>query len=62
MNVTCGTGGTGGTRMEDEFVHASPLSAPGCVAEALFLKRHLRRFLTVRAQVLKWLAEDAALA
>lgn len=48
----------GGTRMRDVFVYASPLGPLGLLADALFLKRHLRNLLLRRNAMLKAVAES----
>jgi ligand-binding SRPBCC domain-containing protein len=47
----------GTTRMTDRFDYRSPLGPLGRLADALFLERHMTRFLRERAGVLKELAE-----
>jgi ligand-binding SRPBCC domain-containing protein len=50
----------GGTRMRDVFDFTAPLGLLGSVADRLLLAGYLRRFLEVRAQSLKQLAESDA--
>ena len=50
------------TRMTDVFDFRSPLGVLGRLADALFLKSYMTRFLSVRAAVLKKLAERGAAA
>lgn len=50
----------GGTRMTDEFCYAAPLGPAGRLIERLVLDRHLRGFLTRRANQLKTIAESDA--
>ena len=50
----------GGTLMVDIFDYASPLGVLGRLADVLFLKRYLLRFLSERARVLKDEAERVA--
>jgi ligand-binding SRPBCC domain-containing protein len=45
------------TRMTDVFDYTPPLGLLGRMADAMFLRSYLRRFLAVRAGVLKDLAE-----
>ena len=45
--------GAGATRMRDTLEWVSPLGFLGTIADALFLKRHLRRFLRNRNAALK---------
>ncbi len=47
-----------GTLMRDEFHFSAPLGYLGWIAERLFLTRYMTRFLRVRGQVLKELAES----
>lgn len=47
----------GATIARDVFDFAAPLGPLGRIAEALFLERYMRRFLEVRMDVLKQLAE-----
>lgn len=49
-----------GTLMTDRLDFASPFSAIGTVADVLFVKPHLQRFLWRRNRVLKHLAEQRA--
>jgi ligand-binding SRPBCC domain-containing protein len=49
-----------GTLMVDIFDYASPLGVLGRLADVLFLKRYLLRFLSERARVLKDEAERVA--
>jgi ligand-binding SRPBCC domain-containing protein len=48
----------GVTRMQDVFDYEAPLGWLGKVADALFLKRYLRRFLALRALAIKHAAES----
>ncbi len=48
----------GGTLMRDVFDYESPLGILGRIADALFLERHMRSFLTTRNRVLKAAAES----
>ena len=50
----------GGTRMRDVFDFTAPLGLLGSLADRLILTGYLRRFLEVRAQSLKQLAESDA--
>jgi ligand-binding SRPBCC domain-containing protein len=50
----------GGTRMRDVFDFTAPLGLLGSLADRLSLTGYLRRFLEVRAQSLKQLAESDA--
>lgn len=47
----------GGTLMIDQFDYTSPLGPLGRLADALFLERYLRDFLTRRNAIIKRLAE-----
>ncbi len=47
-----------GTRMRDELRFSAPMGILGRVAEELFLKRHLTRFLQQRNATLKRIAES----
>src|SRR5262245_27050192 len=47
----------GGTLMADEWRHVSPLGPLGTVADILFLERHMRRTLEMRAAAIKAEAE-----
>ena len=47
----------GGTLMRDRLEWASPLGVLGKVADALFLKRHMLRFLVTRNRNLKMIIE-----
>lgn len=47
-----------GTRMKDVFSYKSPLGALGQLADLLFLKMYLRRFLKQRNQMIKQVAES----
>jgi ligand-binding SRPBCC domain-containing protein len=47
-----------GTRMRDELRFAAPLGPLGWLAERMFLKRHLTKFLRRRNAVLKEVAES----
>lgn len=49
-----------GTRMTDVFDYRSPLGPLGRLADVLFLERYMRRFLTVRSEALKRMAEEQA--
>ena len=51
-----------GTLMIDRLDFASPLGALGIVADVLFVKPHLRRFLWRRNRVLRIMAEQLASA
>jgi len=53
-------GAASGTLMIDDFEFVSPLGFLGRLADALFLERHMRRFLIARAQYLKGAAEERA--
>jgi ligand-binding SRPBCC domain-containing protein len=46
-----------GTRMIDDFDFDAPLGVLGKLADAVFLRRYMTRFLLTRAQELKRLAE-----
>jgi len=48
----------GGTVMKDHFEYRSPLGILGNLADFLFLKRYMTRFLIVRAEELKRIAES----
>jgi ligand-binding SRPBCC domain-containing protein len=50
----------GGTLMKDVFEFQAPLWFLGWLAEALFLKAYMRRFLEVRNAELKQIAEGEA--
>jgi ligand-binding SRPBCC domain-containing protein len=50
----------GGTLMIDRLDFASPLGVCGIIADVLFVKAHLRRFLWRRNRVLKHMAEQRA--
>ncbi len=50
----------GGTLMQDTFEWASPLGPLGWLANVLFLKRHMRKFILERNGELKWVAESEA--
>ena len=47
----------GGTRMRDELRFVAPLGPLGLLAEALFLRRYLTRFLQERNEVIRRVAE-----
>ena len=47
-----------GTEMKDRLTFAAPLPVLGPIAERLFLKRYMDRFLGVRNEVLKQVAES----
>lgn len=47
-----------GTRMTDEPRFAAPWGPLGQIAERLILTRHLDRFIRLRAEALRWLAES----
>jgi ligand-binding SRPBCC domain-containing protein len=47
-----------GTEMIDVFTFAAPLGILGRIAESLFLKAYMRRFLVSRAHILKRIAES----
>jgi len=46
-----------GTEMTDEFAYEMPLGVLGKMADVLFLKRYMRKFLMKRNLVLKQMAE-----
>lgn len=46
------------TLMSDHFYYESPLGILGRLADALFLKRYMRNFLTKRNLIIKEIAED----
>jgi ligand-binding SRPBCC domain-containing protein len=46
------------TEMRDRFTFAAPLPILGQIAERLFLKRYMERFLRHRNQILKQVAES----
>ena len=48
----------GGTLMKDEFNFSTPLGILGRVAEALFLTNYMTKFLVLRANELKNIAES----
>ena len=48
-----------GTKMTDFFEFASPLGILGRIAEALFLKAYMTRFLVRKNQELKFIAEGS---
>jgi len=48
-----------GTRMRDIFDYSSPLGLLGCVANKLFVTRHIRRLLMQRNQLIKSIAESS---
>ena len=48
-----------GTRMIDDFDFDAPLGILGTLADAIFLRRYMTRFLRTRAQRLKRAAEGA---
>jgi ligand-binding SRPBCC domain-containing protein len=48
----------GGTRMIDDFDFDAPLGVLGRLADVIFLRSYMTRFLTERAQELKRLAEQ----
>ena len=50
----------GGTLMVDEMDFAAPLGPLGRLAEVLFLKRYLQRFIEARGRELKRIAEEQA--
>jgi ligand-binding SRPBCC domain-containing protein len=52
--------GTNETCMRDVFDFSAPLGPLGTIADALFLRRYMRRFLQTRMRVLKELAEGPA--
>ena len=52
------TAGPGGTVIRDVFDYDAPLGPLGRVAEALFLSSYMRRFLLVRLEELRALAES----
>jgi ligand-binding SRPBCC domain-containing protein len=47
-----------GTRMTDRFDFASPLGPLGALADALFVKAHLKRFVELRNRRLKEILES----
>jgi hypothetical protein len=46
------------TEMRDRFTFAAPLSVFGLIAERLFLRRYVERFLRHRNKILKERAEN----
>ncbi|MHC8947496.1 SRPBCC family protein [Sphingobacterium hungaricum] len=48
----------GGTKMFDEFTFSAPLGPLGKLAERLFLTKYMKRFLVIRNQELKDIAES----
>jgi len=50
----------GATTMTDVFDYASPLGPLGHVADALFVERHMRRFLDERARAIRAACESDA--
>jgi hypothetical protein len=46
------------TEMRDRFTFAAPLSVLGSIAEQLFLRRYMDRFLRRRNEILKQVAES----
>ncbi len=50
----------GGTLMRDEMTWKSPLGPLGTVADWLFLRRYMLRFLVIRNRNLKAICEDEA--
>jgi ligand-binding SRPBCC domain-containing protein len=46
------------TEMRDRFTFAAPLSVLGAIAEQLFLKRYMDRFLRHRNEIVKQVAES----
>jgi hypothetical protein len=46
------------TEMRDRFTFEAPLSVFGTIAEQLFLKRYMNRFLRRRNEILKQVAES----
>lgn len=48
----------GGTTMRDEFTYISPLGILGRMADWLFLKRYLQKFISERNRVIKDVAES----
>jgi ligand-binding SRPBCC domain-containing protein len=51
---------TGGTLMVDTFRYEAPLGILGRIADVLFLRRYMYRFIAERARVLKELVERPA--
>lgn len=49
----------GGTLMRDVLDWVSPLGLFGRIADALFVERHMRRFVTTKQNALKQMAESA---
>lgn len=47
-----------GTRLRDVVEYEAPLGILGRIAESLFLTRYLRRFLALRNQALRDIAES----
>ena len=47
-----------GTMMIDEFDYKSPLGIVGVLADKLFLEKYMQRFIEIRAQELKRIAEE----
>ncbi|WP_347548753.1 SRPBCC family protein [Pseudalkalibacillus hwajinpoensis] len=47
------------TLMVDQFIYRSPLGLVGSLADALFLKKYMRKLLEERARQLKIMAETA---
>lgn len=47
-----------GTLMADDWRHVAPLGPLGSLADLLFLARHMRRTLTIRAEAIKAEAES----
>lgn len=48
----------GGIWMRDEFIYQSPLGILGRLADVLFLKNYMRRFLIQRNQTIQQMAEQ----
>jgi ligand-binding SRPBCC domain-containing protein len=48
----------GGTTMLDTFTFASPLGFMGAIVDRVYLAGYMRRFLVVRANALKRMAES----
>jgi ligand-binding SRPBCC domain-containing protein len=49
---------TGGTLMIDTFRYVAPLGILGRIANALFLRRYMRRFIVERARALREMAQQ----
>ncbi|NBI28201.1 SRPBCC family protein [Chengkuizengella marina] len=48
----------GGTHMIDIFDYTAPFGLVGKLADIIFLKRYMRKFLTTRNEALKMMAEE----